>query len=56
MKHYNIDIQYHPGKVNVVVDALSGKTTHSSELIMREPREHTDFELVGITIEGIKAQ
>ena len=56
MKDYNIDIQYHPRKVNVVADALSGKTAHSSELITREPREHTDFELIGITIEGIKAQ
>jgi len=29
LKDYNLQIQYHPGKVNVVTDALSRKTQHS---------------------------
>ena len=33
VKDYDIDIEYHPRKANVVADALSRKTVHSSALI-----------------------
>lgn len=38
VKDYGIDIQYHPRKGNVVIDALSRKTAHSSALFTRKPR------------------
>ena len=37
-KELNIEIMYHPGKANVVANALSRKTAHSSTLVTRECR------------------
>ena len=33
VKDYDVEILYHPGKENVVADALSRKSTHASTLI-----------------------
>jgi len=33
-KDYDLQIQYHPGKVNVVVDALSRKAQHSPNTVV----------------------
>ena len=38
VKDYDVDIKYHPRKANMVADALSRKTVHSSTLITREVR------------------
>ena len=36
LKDYNFDLSYHPGKANVVADALSRKYLHMSMLMVRE--------------------
>ena len=36
LKHYNFSLNYHPGKANVVADALSRKMLHISAMMVRE--------------------
>jgi hypothetical protein len=36
LKDYDFTLQYHPGKANVVVDALSRKAIHMSSLMIKE--------------------
>jgi len=36
LKRYNFELLYHPGKANVVVDALSRKRVHMSTLMVKE--------------------
>ena len=36
LKDYKFDLQYHPGKANVVADALSRKSLHVSAMMVRE--------------------
>jgi len=36
LKDYDFELLYHPGKVNVVVDALSRKTVHTVHLMIKE--------------------
>ena len=35
VKDYDIEILYHHGKANIMADALSRKTTHTSALITK---------------------
>ena len=36
LKDYNFGLNYHPGKANVVADALSRKTLHMSAMMIKE--------------------
>ena len=36
LKDYDFELSYHPGKANVVADALSRKSLHMSSLMVRE--------------------
>ena len=51
LKDYDIDIHYHPGKANVVADALSRKTQHSiNTIIVIQSRVLEDLERLGIEL------
>ncbi|KAA0038172.1 ty3-gypsy retrotransposon protein [Cucumis melo var. makuwa] len=44
VKDYDCEILYHPGKANVVVDALNKKVSHSAALITKQAPLLKDFE------------
>jgi hypothetical protein len=51
IKDYNVEINYHPGKANVVADALSQKT-YCNNLMVKEkqPALHEKLEKLRIKI------
>src|ERR1044072_9464259 len=51
MKDYDFTLQYHPGKANVVVDALSRKAVHVSTLMMSQLRMIEEFRDFGLSVE-----
>ncbi|KAL0556808.1 hypothetical protein IC582_005325 [Cucumis melo] len=50
VKDYDCEILYHPGKANVVADALSRKVSHSAALITRQVTLHRDLERAEIAV------
>ncbi|KAL4013261.1 hypothetical protein IC575_025423 [Cucumis melo] len=50
VKDYDCEILYHPGKGNVVADALSRKVSHSAALITRQAPLHRDLERAEIAV------
>ncbi|KAL4034988.1 hypothetical protein IC575_003662 [Cucumis melo] len=52
VKDYDCEILYHPGKANVVADALSRKVSHSAALITRQAPLHRDLERPRLHVDG----
>ncbi|XP_038901234.1 uncharacterized protein LOC120088190 [Benincasa hispida] len=50
VKDYDCEILYHPGKANMVADALSRKVAHSEALITRQAQSCKDLELAEIAV------
>ncbi|KAL4017102.1 hypothetical protein IC575_024776 [Cucumis melo] len=50
VKDYDCEILYHPGKANVVADALSRKVAHSAALITKQAALFRDFERAEIAV------
>ncbi|KAA0065937.1 ty3-gypsy retrotransposon protein [Cucumis melo var. makuwa] len=50
VKDYDCEILYHPGKANVVADALSRKVSHLAALITRQTPLHRDLERAEIAV------
>ncbi|KAL0546152.1 hypothetical protein IC582_016058 [Cucumis melo] len=50
VKDYDCEILYHPGKANVVADALSRKVSHSAALITLQAPLHRDLEQAEIAV------
>ncbi|KAL4026723.1 hypothetical protein IC575_015162 [Cucumis melo] len=50
VKDYDCEILYHPGKANVVADALSRKVAHSAVLITKQTPLLRDFERAEIAV------
>ncbi|KAL0539979.1 hypothetical protein IC582_024201 [Cucumis melo] len=50
VKDYDCEILYHPGKANVVADALSKKVAHSAALITKQALLLRDFERAEIAV------
>ncbi|KAJ9541044.1 hypothetical protein OSB04_027550 [Centaurea solstitialis] len=50
LKDYDVRIQYHPGKANVVADALSRKSSGSISSLIAQPHIAFDLERMGINL------
>ena len=50
VKDYECDILYHPGKANVLANALSRKVSHSAALIIEQAPLLRDFERAEIAV------
>ncbi|KAL0534153.1 hypothetical protein IC582_028437 [Cucumis melo] len=58
VKDYDCEILYHPGKANVVADALSRKVAHSAALITKQTPLLRDFERaeIAVSVSEVTAQ
>ena len=58
LKDFDFQFSYHPGKANVVADALSRKTLHMSALMVKELKlieQFRDLSLVSeLTPDGVR--
>ncbi|KAA0032408.1 pol protein [Cucumis melo var. makuwa] len=54
VKDYDCEILYHPGKANIVADALSRKVAHSAALITKQTPLQRDFERAEIAVSVVK--
>ena len=50
LKHYDFQLMYHPGKVDVVADALSRKKIQMSSLMIKEHELIEDFRNLNLEV------
>ena len=50
VKDYDIEILYHPGKANVVADALNKRALHTSAMITTQERLQDEMKRTGIDV------
>jgi len=51
LKEYEFGLQYHPGKANVVADALSRKSLYASTMMIKELKLIEKFRDLNLAIE-----
>lgn len=54
LKDYDFELQYHPGKANVVADALSRKALHVSAMILKEEELINQFVDLNLGVHHLK--
>ncbi|MDV3201049.1 MAG: hypothetical protein Q8877_02450, partial [Sweet potato little leaf phytoplasma] len=50
LKDYDFELHYHPGKANVVADALSRKVFHVSAMIIKEAALIEEFKDLSLSV------
>ena len=50
VKDYDIEILYHPGKANVVANALSKNVIHTSAMITKQEKLQDEIKIAGIDV------